>query len=73
MHELIDTCQRQAIQQALALHDGNWAAAARMLALDASNLHKLARRLGLKGPADSRAASPSPRPGARTERERSSA
>ena len=30
-------------------HDGNWAAAARVLEVDPSNLHKLARRLGLKG------------------------
>jgi len=44
----VDACQRQAIQDALAAHQGHWAAAARALGLDASNLHKLARRLGLK-------------------------
>ncbi len=44
----VDACQRQAIRQALAAADGNWAQAARLLELDASNLHKLARRLGLK-------------------------
>ncbi|NCT97734.1 MAG: nitric oxide reductase transcriptional regulator NorR [Comamonadaceae bacterium] len=48
LHETVAATQRQAIQQALALHGGNWAAAARALDLDASNLHKLARRLGLK-------------------------
>ncbi|OSZ75470.1 nitric oxide reductase transcriptional regulator NorR [Hydrogenophaga sp. IBVHS1] len=48
MHEVVEACQRQAIQQALASHEDNWAAAARQLELDPSNLHKLARRLGLK-------------------------
>lgn len=48
MHEVVEACQRQAIQQALSLHQENWAAAARQLELDPSNLHKLARRLGLK-------------------------
>lgn len=48
MQEIIESSQRQAIRQALALHHDNWAAAARQLDLDASNLHKLARRLGLK-------------------------
>jgi len=49
LREAVDACQRQSIQAALAQHDGNWARAARQLDLDASNLHKLARRLGLKG------------------------
>jgi len=44
----VEACQRQAIHEALAAHQGHWAAAARALGLDASNLHKLARRLGLK-------------------------
>lgn len=48
LHETVAACQRQAVQQALAAHGDNWAAAARSLGLDASNLHKLARRLGLK-------------------------
>lgn len=48
MRELMEDCQRQAIRQALALHQDNWAAAARTLGLDASNMHKLARRLGLR-------------------------
>ena len=46
--DVVDASQRQAIQQALAQHQDNWAAAARQLGLDASNLHKLARRLGVK-------------------------
>ena len=48
MHHIVEASQRQAIRQALALHQDNWAAAARQLGLDASNLHKLARRIGLK-------------------------
>src|SRR5690606_33125916 len=39
---------REQIRRALAACDDNWSAAARLLELDASNLHKLARRLGLK-------------------------
>ncbi|WP_119155911.1 nitric oxide reductase transcriptional regulator NorR [Caldimonas tepidiphila] len=48
LKELVERTQRDAIASALSLHHGNWAAAARALELDASNLHKLARRLGLK-------------------------
>ncbi|WP_323011397.1 nitric oxide reductase transcriptional regulator NorR [Castellaniella sp.] len=44
----VDTCQQQAIHQALIAADGNWAQAAKALGLDASNLHKLAKRLGMK-------------------------
>ncbi|VCU70670.1 Nitric oxide reductase transcription regulator NorR2 [Pigmentiphaga humi] len=40
--------QREAIRAALDRHAGNWTRAARQLGVDASNLHKLARRLGLK-------------------------
>jgi anaerobic nitric oxide reductase transcription regulator len=40
--------QRRAVEQALAHSKHNWAAAARLLEIDASNLHKLARRLGMK-------------------------
>lgn len=43
-----DNYQRQAIQRALLHTQNNWAQAARLLELDASNLHKLARKLGLK-------------------------
>ncbi|HLD68327.1 MAG TPA: nitric oxide reductase transcriptional regulator NorR [Pseudomonas sp.] len=48
LRDAVDDCQRQCIQQALAQCDDNWASAARLLELDPSNLHKLARRLGLK-------------------------
>ncbi|MEZ5720223.1 MAG: helix-turn-helix domain-containing protein, partial [Burkholderiaceae bacterium] len=48
LREAVDACQRQNIQTALEQHQGHWANAARQLGLDASNLHKLARRLGLK-------------------------
>lgn len=40
--------QREAISRALADNHRNWAAAARALALDVANLHRLAKRLGLK-------------------------
>jgi len=49
LRDAVDACQRQCIQAALARHGGSWAQAARALEVDASNLHKLARRLGLKG------------------------
>ena len=48
MREAVDACQRRSIAQALQACDDNWASAARLLDLDPSNLHKLARRLGLK-------------------------
>lgn len=48
LQQTVESCQRQAIRQALDAHQGNWAASARQLGLDASNLHKLARRVGLK-------------------------
>ncbi|NYT86816.1 nitric oxide reductase transcriptional regulator NorR [Pollutimonas harenae] len=44
----MENSQRHAIQQALAQASNNWAQAARLLELDSSNLHKLARKLGLK-------------------------
>lgn len=50
LKQATDACQRQLLQQALERHHHNWAAAARELAVDPSNLHKLARRLGLKAP-----------------------
>lgn len=40
--------QRQHIETVLQAQQHNWAAAARQLGLDASNLHKLAKRLGAK-------------------------
>ena len=48
LRDSVDNCQRQSIQHALEAFNGNWASAARALEVDPSNLHKLARRLGLK-------------------------
>ncbi|GAA3711066.1 nitric oxide reductase transcriptional regulator NorR [Oceanisphaera sediminis] len=48
MQLVIHQAQRQAIEQALVHSKNNWAAAARLLDIDASNLHKLAKKLGLK-------------------------
>ncbi len=48
LREVTDAAQRAHIRQTLQACDGNWAAAARRLDLDPSNLHKVARRLGLK-------------------------
>jgi len=48
LRAVVEDCQRQSIQQALHVTGENWASAARLLELDASNLHKLARRLRLK-------------------------
>ncbi|GHB13382.1 nitric oxide reductase transcriptional regulator NorR [Modicisalibacter luteus] len=48
LHDSVARSQRQAIHHALERADGNWSAAARLLEVDSSNLHKLARRLGIK-------------------------
>lgn len=48
LNEAVAQRQRELIQLALTATGSNWALAARQLALDPSNLHKLARRLGLK-------------------------
>jgi anaerobic nitric oxide reductase transcription regulator len=48
LREAVDACQRQAIIRALEASGENWAQAARLLDVDSSNLHKLARRLKLK-------------------------
>ena len=48
MNEAVAQRQREVIQQTLAATGANWALTARQLGLDASNLHKLARRLGMK-------------------------
>ena len=42
--------ERRVISDAIARHDGNWAAAARALGMHRSNLHHLATRLGLRTP-----------------------
>ena len=44
----VDDCRVRIIRAALDRAGGNWADAARALELDRSNLHRLARRLGLK-------------------------
>ncbi len=44
----VESFKRELIFQALEENNGNWAAAARSLGLHRSNLHHLARRLGLK-------------------------
>jgi anaerobic nitric oxide reductase transcription regulator len=44
----VDEFQRQVIRTALAEAQGNWSEAARALGIDRGNLHRLARRLGLK-------------------------
>ncbi len=43
-----DSYQRSLIARAVEEADGNWAGAARLLGLDRSNLHRIARRLGMK-------------------------
>ncbi len=48
LREITDEAQRLAIRAALQASANNWSDAARRLELDASNLHKLAKRLGLK-------------------------
>jgi anaerobic nitric oxide reductase transcription regulator len=44
----VERFERDLVRQALQASQGNWAEAARRLDIDASNLHKLAKRLGLK-------------------------
>jgi anaerobic nitric oxide reductase transcription regulator len=44
----VDDFRRQEILAAVERHGGNWAAAARELGLHRSNLHHLARRLGIR-------------------------
>lgn len=48
LRQATEAFQRRHIHQALAAHGGNWAATARELEMDSGNLHRLARRLGLK-------------------------
>lgn len=48
LRDATDAFQRQAIAQALEQQQNNWAATARALSLDVANLHRLAKRLGLK-------------------------
>lgn len=48
LRQAVDACQREQIVLALEQAEGNWASAARLLDVDSSNLHKLARRLAIK-------------------------
>ncbi len=48
LQERVDVFRRAEIQASVERHAGNWAAAARELGMHRSNLHHLARRLGLK-------------------------
>lgn len=48
LRDAVETTQRQLIQEALQQTNQSWAQAARILQVDPSNLHKLARRLGVK-------------------------
>ncbi|MCY1560340.1 Nitric oxide reductase transcription regulator NorR1 [compost metagenome] len=48
LRQALDDFQRQTIEASLARHHGQWARAARELEIDPSNLHKLAKRLGMK-------------------------
>lgn len=48
LREATEAFQRETIRQALAQNHHNWAASARMLETDVANLHRLAKRLGLK-------------------------
>ena len=55
LHRAVEELQRDLIRQAIEQHQGNWAAAARDLGLDRSNLYHLAVRLGVRakpGPED---------------------
>ncbi len=46
----VERFQREYVTATVASCGGNWAEAARRLGVDRGNLHRLARRLGLKGP-----------------------
>jgi len=48
LREAVEQFQRQQIGAALEQHQHNWAAAARALGMDRANLHRLAKRLGLR-------------------------
>jgi len=49
LRDATEAFQREMISTALREHGGNWAACARALETDVANLHRLAKRLGLKG------------------------
>ena len=49
LRDATEAFQRQMITRALEQNNHNWAACARALEMDVANLHRLAKRLGLKG------------------------
>lgn len=51
LKQVVTEAQREAIGSALERNDQRWSLAARELDVDPSNLHKIARKLGLKGAA----------------------
>lgn len=48
LRDAVDRFQRECIERSLARHEDNWSAVARELSVDRGNLHRLARRLGIK-------------------------
>ncbi|SQB42223.1 anaerobic nitric oxide reductase transcription regulator [Citrobacter koseri] len=48
LRDATEAFQREMIRRALAQNNHNWAACARALETDVANLHRLAKRLGLK-------------------------
>ncbi|NIF46299.1 nitric oxide reductase transcriptional regulator NorR [Enterobacter sp. Ap-1006] len=48
LREATDAFQRGQVREALARNGNNWAASARQLGVDVANLHRLAKRLGVK-------------------------
>jgi len=48
LRDATESFQAQYIQQTLDANSNNWAATARQLGIDSGNLHRLAKRLGLK-------------------------
>ncbi|SFO07875.1 nitric oxide reductase transcriptional regulator NorR [Xenorhabdus japonica] len=49
LREATETFQRQLITHTLEQNNRSWAASARALEMDVANLHRLAKRLGMKG------------------------
>lgn len=54
LRQAVEALERQLVQDALARHAHNWAAAARALQMDRANLIRMARRLGLYAPQTAR-------------------
>ncbi len=50
LRSAVEAFERRSIEQSLARHQGNWAAAARALQMDRANLQRLAKRLGCRLP-----------------------